>query len=143
MNCPYDDDYMIFDEWSGHYILTEKALLSRGISFRSDLSETSSVSPEADIDGFLRLVSDMIYLYIHRCNDDNLLQDKIIATSPSARKIIYNAMIYQAVYVKFVGNLLLSTDEKERSKAYDVIAIDWLNQVIPELRRPITFRGRW
>ena len=43
---PYNDEYMVVDELTGHYVLTETALLSRGIDLRARLSETSTVSPE-------------------------------------------------------------------------------------------------
>ena len=62
---PYDDDNMIFDPSVQQYVLTEQALLSRGVDIRAQLSATSGVSPEGVIENIVRLASDMIYGFIH------------------------------------------------------------------------------
>lgn len=68
---PYDDDFMRFDEELNQYMLTEAALLSRGIDLRARLSETSTISPENVINNVLQTASDMIYQYIHAHNGNN------------------------------------------------------------------------
>lgn len=68
---PYNDEYMVMDKLTNHYVLTEAALLSRGIDLRARLSETSTVSPENVINNVLQTASDMIYQYIHAHNGNN------------------------------------------------------------------------
>ena len=106
---PYDDDFMIFDGVTGQYVITEKALLSRGIDIRARLAATSTVSPENVIETVVRTASEMIYQYIHGFNADNTAQDAIIAAFPPMRERMYRALLYQAVNVCNAGNLYLST----------------------------------
>ena len=82
---PYNDEYMVVDELTGHYVLTEAALLSRGIDLRARLSETSTVSPENVINNVLQTASDMIYQFIHDHNFNNQMQDYMILKVPSVR----------------------------------------------------------
>lgn len=143
---PYNDEYMVMDKLTNHYVLTEAALLSRGIDLRARLSKTSTISPENVINNVLQTASDMIYQYIHAHNGNNAQQDYLIANVPSLRPILYRAMLYQAVYVCNVGNLYLSTDVNERAFAIDELAKDILNTVVPELGVCITYSGsfrRW
>lgn len=138
---PYDDDKMIFDPSVQQYVLTEQALLSRGVDIRAQLSATSGVSPEGVIENIVRLASDMIYGFIHEYSADNMAQDRLIACVPSLRPIIYNAMLYQAVYVYYNGNLSLSTNRDERNMAYDDTAKKWLGRTVPELGTSILYVG--
>lgn len=141
MQYPYDDDYMVFDKAVNQYVLTEQALLNRGVDIRAELSETATVAPESVINDFVRLASDMIYGYIHEFSANNMAQDHHIACIPSLRPIIMNAMIYQAKYLYFNGNLSLSTKLEERDAAIDKTAIQWLGRTVPELRRSILYVG--
>lgn len=141
MNYPFDDELMRFDITTNQYVLTEKALLRRGIDLRSRLAQRKAVTPEDVINGLLTTTSDMIYAYIHDCNVDNARQDYMIAKIPSMRQIIYKAMLYQASYILTVGNLSLSADREKRAMAIDPTAIKILNTTIPELGVPITFAG--
>lgn len=138
---PYDDDFMTFDQTVQQYVITEKALLSRGVDLRARLSATGTVTPEGVIENVVRLASDMIYGYIHAHSADNMLQDRIIAKCPSLRLIILNAMLYQAVYISFNGNLLLSTDQSKREKALDETAKQWLERTAPEIGTSILYLG--
>lgn len=138
---PYNDEYMVVDKLTGHYVLTEAALLSRGIDLRARLSETSTVSPDNVIDNIVQTASDMIYQFIHMHNADNQTQDKLILTVPSMRPFIYRAMLYQAVYVCNVGNLYLSKDKTERAAAIDELAKSILNNTLPELGVSILYLG--
>lgn len=46
-NRPYSNEYLFFNEISGHYELTEKALIERvGVNLRARMSETALISPE-------------------------------------------------------------------------------------------------
>lgn len=141
ISYPYDDEFMEFDEITGQYVITEKALLSRGINLRARLSATSTVSPENVIDTVTHTASEMIYQYIHAFNFDNAAQDAIIAKVPAMRGIIYRALLYQAVYICNVGNLYLSTKADDRAMAIDELAKGILNTVIPDIGVQITFTG--
>lgn len=141
---PYSDDYMTFNEVSGHYVLTEKALTEYlGIDFRSRLAETSAVTPEAMINNYLRTVSDMIYEYIHQFNSNNASQDCLIAHNPTLRRIIFEAMSYQAQYVAYVGNLYNSLKQEDRACAIDHLAQSKLATVVPELGFSIIYGGAY
>ncbi len=139
---PYSDDYLFYNEISGHYELTEKALIERvGVNLRARMSETALISPDVAINNLTRTVSDMIYQFIHEHNVDNRKQDCLIATVPELRQIIQKAMEYQAVYVLNVGNLYLSTKQEERAVAIDYLAQSVLGNVVPSLGISIIYGG--
>lgn len=74
-NCtqPYSDDYMIWDENTKHYVLTEKALIEKvGLNLRARMGERSLITPEVAIQSFNTTVSDMIYQFIYERNIDFL-----------------------------------------------------------------------
>lgn len=142
MQYPYSDDFMRYDEVTGHYVLTERALVERlAVDLRSRLAETSTVNPENVIENFLRTVSDMVYEYVHTYNADNSGQDRWIATLPEFRPILQRAMEYQAMYVAHVGNLYLSVDANERENAIDVLCKNILGTVVPRLGVSILYTG--
>lgn len=133
-NCiqPYSDDYMVWDENTHHYILTEKALIEKaGLNLRARMGDRSLITPEIAIKSFNTTVSDMIYQFIHEHNVDNARQDMLIATVPELRRIIQKAMELQAVYVSVQGNLYLSTKPEERAVAIDYLAQSMLGTVVP------------
>jgi hypothetical protein len=138
---PYNTDTMIFDEVTGQYILTEQALINKGTFMRERMAKTRCPSPEYVINGILEDVSDMVYNYIHDFNDDNDRQDYIIANLNSARYIIERAMIKQAEYVIAEGNLYLSVDDNERSKAFSNQAHKILSRTIKEIGTSILYTG--
>lgn len=138
---PYDDEFMSFDAERVQYVITEKALLSRGIDLRADLASTSAVSPENVIKMVVLTASDMIYGYIHQFSADNELQNYLIATRKDLRQIIFEAMLYQAIYIRRVGNLYYSTDDGMRKKAIDEIAKQWLERTVPSLGTSILYAG--
>lgn len=140
--CPYSDDYMFYDERSGHYELTEKALMEvYGINIRARLAATSTVNPESVIQNFTRTVSDMVYQFIHGHNVNNKRQDFLISIIPELREIIQRAMGYQAVYVMNVGNLYLSTKPEERANAIDYLCQSVLGNAVPCLGVSILYSG--
>ena len=139
---PYSDDYLFYDETTGRYVLTEKALVeSVGINLHERMSETAVVNPDVAIRSFTRTVSDMIYQFIHEHSADNITQDRLIATVPELRRIIQQAMEYQAVYVANVGNLYLSAKPEERAAAIDYLAKSVLGNTVPCLGCSILFTG--
>lgn len=141
MEYPFSDDMMIFDKVTNRYILTENALLTNGIDFRARLAATANVMPEGVVEGFTRLVSSMVYGYIHQHSGNNMLQDKAIACLPSLRPIMFNAMVFQAIYVSNVGNLYLSPDPAKRALAMDELAKQELDNTVPELGTSICYVG--
>ena len=143
MECiePYSDDNMVYDEITGRYILTEKAFTDFGYDLRSQIMDGGYTSPDNIIKGFFRTVSDMVYAYIHSFSGNTTRQDKLIACVPSLRDIIMRAMLYQAVYVYFNGNLSLSTKPEERAAAIDMTCQDMLAQTVPELGTSILYSG--
>lgn len=143
MNYPYSDDNMRFDEDSNQYVLTEKALMSRGIDLRSRLTDTTTLAPESVIESILWMGSDMIYQFIHEHNDDNAFQDELIARYPAFRSIIYNAMLNQVLYILNDGNLDFSLIEEERNKPINKASVRILNTIPKGLRHPITYVGAW
>lgn len=137
------DEFMVTDEITGHFILTEAALVQRcGIDLRARISEVSTVTPEAVIGNFLRTVSDMVYQYIHSFSGCNELQDRAIATIPKLRMILQRAMEYQAVYVLNVGNLYNSDKPEERAAAISELCKGVLATNLAELGgRSILYTG--
>ena len=141
MNYPYDDEYMTFDDMEKQYVLTEKALINHGIDLRARLAQRKAIAPENVISGLLHTVSDMIYNYVCSFNNDDIRRKELIEKIPSLRQVIYKAMLYQAQYLLFVGNLSLSVDTDKRAKAIDENAKRILETTIPELGTPITYAG--
>lgn len=141
-NKPYSDDYMVYDEITKHYVLTEKALIEKvGLNLRARMGERSLITPEIAIKSFNTTVSDMIYQFIHEHNINNAAQDMLIATVPELRQIIQRAMELQAVYVSVQGNLYLSTKPEERANAIDYLAKSILGTVVPCLGISILYTG--
>lgn len=84
-NQLYIDDYMIFDETTGHYVLTEKAIVERcAVDIRARLTAANAAAPEAIINRLCRTVSDDIYSFIHNYNIYIRRQDWLIAHNYSA-----------------------------------------------------------
>lgn len=139
---PYSDDYLFYDKTTGHYVLTEKALVENvGVNLRERMAETALVNPDTAIKSFTHTVSDMIYQFIHEHNVNNRKQDHLIATVTELRQIIQKAMEYQAVYVLNVGNLYLSVKPEERAVAIDYLAQSILGNMVPCLGISIIYGG--
>ena len=141
MTYPYSDDYMKFDELSNKYVLTEAALIANGINIRSRLSHNKMENSTSVINRVLKRVSELIYNYIHSFNNDNKTQDELIAHIPSLRNIIYNAMLNQAEYFLYKGDLSRSADRTLRMLAIDETAKEYLNTIVNEIGVPITYAG--
>ena len=137
----YSDDYMIFEELTGRYVLTEQALLANGTNIRARLERNRTVNATLVINRILHRVSDMIYNYIHRFNSDNKQQDLWIESLESLRGIIYKAMLEQAEYFLMNGDLSRSVERDKREVAIDYSAQETLNTTVTELGVPITYQG--
>lgn len=145
-NCyiePYSDENLRYDENKHKYYLTEQALINEGIDIRGRIAEGSATSPEYVINGFINRVSAVIYSHIHEFNADNKHQDFLISHIPSARNMIFNALINQAIYMYRNGDLTLSIKDEERQKAYDNVALSELNTTLPEIGVSILYTGLW
>lgn len=115
----YSDELMIFDEASGRYILTEKALLNRGIDIRARYSNADTYLTDNMISSFLDDVSQKIYDYI----GENVMNAKkvwcIIAHTETMRDPIQRAMLRQAMYMYINGDADISTDRNFRDLPID------------------------
>lgn len=110
---PYSDDLMIFDEKTYRYYLTETALETEGIYLRARLSRSALIDVTSVINGFVRTVTTHTYTFLHQFAQNISLQDRVIATNPRVRDIIYRVMVEQAKYVIRNGDMSLSPDPKE------------------------------
>ena len=138
---PYSDELLKYDESTKKYYLTEQALIREGLPLRDRLAEGSAPSAEYVINGFLKRVTGVIYAYIHSYNTDNDAQDYLISHLPSARTMIYNALINQAIYMYHNGDLTLSKDRADKEAAYDTVALSELNRTRPEIQCSILYTG--
>lgn len=140
---PYDDEYMIFDETVGMYVLTLKASEELGFNLSVRLRQKGAVNAEIVARNTLRQISTMIYQYLHGFVLDENLQDMAIAKCPSVRPVIRRALEQQLIYFMTVGDLSRSTDPYKRSLAIDQMARAILNRRIPELGHSLTYSGSW
>ncbi len=141
MNYPYNDDSMIFDETSGRYVLTEKALLDMGVDLRARLAARKATSPEAEISNKLKAVSRRVYGFIHEFSIYNDRQDKLLAVLPSARPVIFEALQVQADYELSVGNQYKSLDDTKVKYAISPELVQILDCTLPEIGRSILYAG--
>lgn len=139
---PYSDDYMVFDEKTNRYILTEKYTVDvMGLDLEGAINERNGINPQILIKRFLTDVSDDIYEFIHLHSCDNVQQDTLIALCPSLRPIIQKAMDQQLMYARFNGLLGYSADKDKAAVRFCPKAVETLNTIIPELGRSILYSG--
>lgn len=138
---PYNDEYMVVDELTGHYVLTEAALLSRGIDLRARLSKTSTVSPENVVKGYNERISEQIYWFIHEHSFDTQKQDFLILTIPSLRQKMFRALLAQTIFVYERGDGFLDFKIQYKLEAIDNIAKGILGENLPELNKSILYTG--
>lgn len=139
---PYSDDYMTFDEQSGRYVLTEKyAFEELGLELYGDVNARGSTSEQIAVARILKQCSNIVYNYIHSFSVYNARQDFLIATIPSARKMIMDAMGEQLIYMAQVGDLSRSTDSEKRKLAVDESAKQTLERTLPEIGTTILYCG--
>ena len=134
---PYSDEYLFYDDLSGHYVLTEKAVLDYlGINLTNAAKDAST-----GIKAFLKRVSMLTYRRIHENTTDEKLRDCIVATTETGRKIIFDAMLEQFFYMKNVGDLSLSIDKEKRLLYFSDTAQEILEQDIPEVGFSLLYAG--
>lgn len=142
ISYPYSDEYMVFDDYSGRYVLTTKFVYDKiGVDMEGALKEREAINAQVLANRFLVEVSDDIYNYIHRYNVNNPRQDYFIATVPSLRKIIQKAMEQQFVYSRLNGLLGYSADKDVKTQAICPKAAETLAQTVPELGISILYTG--
>lgn len=142
MNYPYSDNYMIFDEQTGRYILTENYVREQlGIDLSEAINERNTTNQQIAVKRVLRQVSNAVYNFIHQYNVSTDLQDFIIKKVPSARVMIQEAMAEQFLYMSAKGDLSRSTDKEKRALAMDENAKAVLERVLPELGICILYTG--
>lgn len=134
---PYSNDYMIYDELTHRYVLTEAAVLQK---FGIDLRVAAKDNPNG-VTAILDTVSNMVYQRIHDANVCAELQDRIIACTSAGREIVYCAMLEQFIYVKTVGDLRRTTDRSKRDLWFDMNAETILETVIPETGKSLLYAG--
>lgn len=140
---PYSDELLIWDDQSQKYYLTEKTLIDEGLDIRGKLARNKANNPESVLNGFINRVTYEVYKYIHGDSAQTELIDYFIAVCPSLREKIRLALINQAIYMRRNGDSLLSPEKEIRENYIDPIAISILNERVPELENPITYRGEW
>lgn len=138
---PYDDDLMVYNKRRGRYELTEAAIIDCGINMRARLEANPSIDATFIINQTTRRVSELVYGYIHSFTTSTVRQDEIIATAPSAREIIFEALCQQLIYFLNKGDLSHSTDENARRLAIDASAKETLLRIIPEIGVSILYAG--
>ena len=133
---PYNTDYMIFDEITGRYVLTSKAVLDNlGIDMNIAAKDNAN-----GVNAFLNRVSAFTYRKVHEYGVDEF-QDKIIATTEKGRELIQEAMLEQFFYMKNVGDLSLSLKQEERALYASDRVVEIFEAVIPEIRRSLIYVG--
>ena len=114
------DEYMIFDETKGRYILTSEYVLdSSGINLATRLKTKGMANPQATVNGFLDRISVLTYRYITDHSINSAYRKHLVAHCPSARPIIQEAMLSQLLYVLAEGDLTLSSDKEKRAMWFD------------------------
>ena len=112
---PYSDDYMTYDEQSGRYILTEKAILDEyGIDVAAEAIDSDNLTA---VKAMLKRVSKVVYNFIHSYSNQNDVQDRMIAYSEAGREMIKSALLEQFIYMRVNGDLSLSANPNERLNA--------------------------
>lgn len=139
---PYSDEFMIYDEKSKRYVLTEKCITTEiSSNILSEISTFGATSPQSELNNLLKKVSRQVYGYIFKFNDMKI-QEYLINHYESAREIVKQAMIEQFSYIYSVG-LLRNSDDKAKQELYfsedakDIL----LNYTVDGLGLPLTYGG--
>lgn len=134
---PYTDNYMTYNETTGHYSLTAQAVFERlGIDLSAQNKDNAN-----GVNAILNRISMLTYRKIHEHSNDTQCQDWLIASTRTGREIIYEAMLEQFFYVKNVGDLSLSPKKEERELYFSDTAYEILLREIPEVGRSVCYTG--
>lgn len=107
---PYTDGYLYYDENSNQYVLTQKAVLD---AYGIDLA-AEAVNPDnlTSVRAILKRVTTVVYAYIHSYNTANYTQNCMIAYTQEGRKMIYEALLEQFIYMRANGDMSLTDKTK-------------------------------
>ena len=141
MDFPYSDDYMVFDQTTYRYYITEKLLLDACVDLRRRLASRKAPNPEGTINSLIKIATRHIYGFIHAHTVNTQRVDCIIATVPSARPIMQEALLTQAIYIFFNGDLYLSVKPEDKAAAISEEAVQILGQILPEIGRSLLYTG--
>ena len=144
-NCvqePFSDGYTIFDKTKNRYILTEKYIADNtGINLFARLNTKGSANPQATVNGFLDRISALTYSFIDKHAINTEYRRYIIAHAPSARAIMQEAMLAQALYVLTEGDLSLSVEKDKREFWFDETANIALQKPLRETGYCLLYTG--
>lgn len=102
LTYPLTDQQMRYDDVRHRYILTRYGVeLVTGIDLSRQVNTAlGQASNMADF--YLRMVSDKIYNHIYSKSDNKPLLEYVMAKSPTARQMLFDAMIAQTLF--FITN---------------------------------------
>lgn len=102
VSYPLTDDTMKYDKIRHRYVLTRYGVeLVTGINLERQVNTAlGQASNMADF--YLRMVSDKVYNYIYSKADNKPLLEYVMAKSPTARQMLFDAMIAQTLF--FITN---------------------------------------
>lgn len=133
MNCadkciePYNDDFLIYDELSGMYVITEEGLKRKGIFLRARLERYRGIDCTVVINAFCEAVATLVYTFLDDYAVSPCAVNHYISHSRDIRKVIFNAQAEQAKYVFYNGDLTLSAKEDERRNYMSPLAASILH----------------
>lgn len=140
------NDYMYFDELTGQFVLTEKALTDYcAIDLRSELAETQEAAPETQINAFCRRVSQLVYGVLRESvmTGAEHIQAWAIQRLPDARSKLFRALCAQATFMRYNGDQKLSMDESLRKMALDDEVMNILGENVCGLGHSLIYAGVW
>lgn len=128
---------MKYDETTHRYRLTANYARQLDTDIVNELKNPN------DIETLLEEVSDDIYNYIHEHSIYNDAQDLILSRTEGGRRVIFEAMKKQLLYVCAVGDASLFLDDNKRKFWISEKAKRVLLQTIPEMGCCILYAGRF
>ena len=103
---PFNDPSMTYSERTHRYTLTADAVKNElNVDLETVMNPAGALDRASIVPAFLANVSREIYAYIYACGIDNDVQEYLCAKHPSARRIIFEAMIAQVEYMILNGSL--------------------------------------
>lgn len=113
---PYSNDEMTYDEASGQYIVTEKALEAAGIFLRARLSRSPVINATSVINGLCRTATRHVYAFIHSHHSAAAKDvDCYIAHREDLRSTMRDALVEQLKFIYTVGDWTLSPEKEKRA----------------------------
>ena len=99
-------DYLIFEENTGHYVLTDEAVQSElGVDLGASLNTSGDINPASVGERFRKRISMMIYNFIGTYGPDENFVNAKIACSDTNKRAFTNALLQQTLYVINNGDI--------------------------------------